>query len=109
MDKKIERVFRDRQLTPAEISSDAEVRESVAREFPAKSSGIEQQQTNSHLSLTALLKAAIRESRKSIDQIASEAQVSSELLAAFLAGQRDIRMATADKLATSLGLSVHVD
>ena len=109
MDKKIERVFRNGLLNPTEIASDLDVRESVAREFPAKSSGIEQQQTSSHLTLTELLITAIKESQKSIDQIASEAQVSSELLAAFLAGQRDIRMATADKLATSLGLSVHID
>ncbi len=109
MDKKIKHEFRDRPLTPAEIASDAEIRESVFREFPAKSNDSEQQQANSNPSLTKLLKAAIEESPKSVDQIASDAQVSSTLLTAFLAGQRDIRMATADKLATALGLSVHID
>jgi hypothetical protein len=39
-------------------------------------------------------------------QIAQEASVSQIVLSRFLSGERDIRMATADKLARVLGLGL---
>jgi transcriptional regulator with XRE-family HTH domain len=100
MDKKLERIFRDRPLSPEEVSRDAEVRRLVQEEFPPV--------TRSGLSgrLTEALKDAIRTGDKSIDQIAQEAGVSQVVVSRFLSGQRDIHMTTADKLAEALGLKL---
>lgn len=105
MGKKLQRVFRDRRLTPDEIAADHQVREHVAAEFPPRL-----QAARSHSSsLSELLKRSIRESGRSIDEIASEAGVSPSLLGNFLSGERDIHMTTADKLASSLGLEVSAE
>ena len=102
MEKKLQRVIRDRQLTSDEVAADQQVREQVAAEFPPRL-----QPARSHSSsLSELLKRSIRESGRSIDEIASEAGVSPSLLGNFLSGERDIHMMTADKLAISLGLEV---
>lgn len=102
MGKKLQRVIRDRQLTADEVAADQQVREQVAAEFPPRL-----QPARSHSSsLSELLKRSIRESGRSIDEIANEAGVSPSLLGNFLSGERDIHMTTADKLASSLGLEV---
>lgn len=102
MSKKLQRVFRDRRLTSDEMAVDHQVSEQVAAEFPPRL-----QPARSHASsLSELLKRSIRESDRSIDEIASEAGVSPALLGNFLSGERDIHMTTADKLASSLGLEV---
>jgi transcriptional regulator with XRE-family HTH domain len=59
-------------------------------------------------SLSETLKKAIRNSGKSEEQIANEAGVAPIVVSQFLAGDRDIRMATADKLAEVLGLKLEV-
>lgn len=102
MTKKIERVFRKRHLTPEEIAQDKETRRKVAEEFrPAvRSASV----GNGNLSVS--LKDAIRASNKSMYQIAQDAGVSQIVVSRFLSGERDIRMATADKLAEVLGLKV---
>lgn len=101
MTKKIERVFRDRRLTAAEVARDAEIRRKVQTEFPpASASG------SASGRLSQALKDALRASNKSIDQIAQDAGVSQIVVSRFLSGERDIRMATADKLAEALGLKV---
>lgn len=100
MGKKIERVFRDRRLTPDEVSRDAEVRRQVQAEFPPASTG----RVSGRLSHA--LQEALRSSDKSMYQIAQEAGVSQIVLSRFLSGERDIRMATADKLAEALGLKL---
>ena len=105
MGKKLQRVFRDRPLTPEEASADVRVREQIAAEFPVRP-----QPSPSHSSaFSELLKRSIRDSGKSTDEIASEAGVSPALVACFLSGERDIHMTTADKLASSLGLEVTVE
>jgi hypothetical protein len=102
MAKKLQRVFRNCQLTPDEAAADQQVRKQVAEEFPPSA-----QPARSHSStFSELLKRSIRESGRSIDEIASEAGVSSTLLGSFLSGERDIHMTTADKLASSLRLEV---
>lgn len=99
MSKKIERVFRERRLSPEEIARDEEVRRKVQMEFPpAAPSG------SAPGRLSQALRDALRTSGKSMYQIAQDAGVSQIVLSRFLSGERDIRMATADKLAEALDL-----
>ena len=101
MSKKIERVFRGRRLSPEEVARDEEVRRKVQAEFPpAPPSG------SASGALSQALKNAIRASDKSMYQIAQDAGVSQIVVSRFLSGERDIRMATADKLAEALGLKL---
>jgi len=53
-----------------------------------------------------MLKTSLRSSGRSFYQIAKESGVSPIVVTRFLAGKRDIRMATADKLAGVLGLKL---
>ena len=103
MVKKIQREFRGRKLTPAEVASDEEVRRKVQKEFPPARAA----STISPESLSTALRQAIRQSDKSEFQIAEQTGVSPLVISRFLSGERDIRMATADKLAESLGLKLH--
>src|SRR5262249_28112463 len=101
MAKKIERVFRDRRLTPEEAARDEDVRRQVEAEFPPASTGGAAPRPPS-----PALREALRGSDKSIYQIAQQAGVSPIVVSRFLSGERDIRMATADKLAEALGLTL---
>jgi DNA-binding phage protein len=101
MSKKIERVFRDRRLTAEEVARDEEVRRKVQEEFPpAAPSGCASGR------LSQALRDALRASDKSMYQIAQDAGVSQIVVSRFLSVERDIRMATADKLAEALGLKL---
>jgi DNA-binding phage protein len=101
MSKKIERVFREGRLSAEEVARDEEVRRKVQAEFPpAASSG------SAPGRLSQALRDALRASDKSIGQIAQDAGVSQVVVSRFVAGERDIRMATADKLAEALGLKL---
>jgi DNA-binding phage protein len=101
MTKRIERVFRGRRLSAEEVARDQEVRRKVQAEFPAATpSG------GATGRLSQALRAALRASNRSIYQIAQEAGVSQIVVSRFLSGERDIRMATADKLAEALGLKL---
>jgi transcriptional regulator with XRE-family HTH domain len=102
MAKKFRREFRGRKLTPAEVARDEEVRRQVRKEFPPASRA----ESASPDSLSETLKQAIRDSEQSEYQIAKTAGVSQIVISRFLSGQRDIRMATADKLAEALGLKL---
>ena len=104
MDKKIERVFRDRKLTPEECARDEQVRREIEREFPP--SRLVTPGSSSPLSES--LKRSIRASGKSIEAIASDTGLSPILVARFLSGESDIHMTTADKLANALGLELTV-
>ncbi len=101
MRKKIERVFREGRLSAEELARDEEVRRKVQAEFPpaARSSSASGR-------LSQALRDALRASDKSLVQIAQDAGVSQALVSRFLSGERDIRMATADKLAEALGLTL---
>jgi hypothetical protein len=57
-------------------------------------------------SLSASLREAIRDSGVSPYQIARHAQLSQIVVYRFLSGERDIRLATADRLAEVLGLEL---
>ena len=52
------------------------------------------------------LKKAIEASGLTVYEIAKRAKVSQIIISRFLSGERDIRMATADKLARILGLKL---
>jgi DNA-binding phage protein len=101
MSKKIERVFRDGRLSAAEVARDEEVRRQVQAEFPPAA-----RSASASGRLSQALKDALRGSGKSIYQIAQDAGVSQIVVSRFLSGERDIRMATADKLAEALGLKL---
>jgi hypothetical protein len=105
MAKKLQRIFRDRHLTPEEVAADKELREKVEREFPPKNAAKVAQND----SLSELLRRSIRESGRSAEEIAGGAGVLPIVLARFMSGERDIHMATADRLARSLGLEVTAD
>jgi ribosome-binding protein aMBF1 (putative translation factor) len=101
MSKKIERVFREGRLSAEEVARDEEVRRQVQEEFPpAAPSG------SASGRLRQALRDAVRASDKSTAQIAEDAGVSQVVVSRFLSGERDIRMATADKLAEALGLKL---
>jgi hypothetical protein len=102
MAKRFQRVFRDRPLTPEEFAADEEIRGKVQREFPPSRS----KAVSSPDSLSSALRQAIRGSDKSVYQIAMDAGVSQIVISRFLSGERDIRMATADKLAETLSLKL---
>jgi hypothetical protein len=101
MNQKIERVFRTGRLSPEEVARDAEVRRKVQEEFPPLASGV-----RASGRLSQVLRDALRASDKSMDQIGQEAGVSPIVISRFLSGERDIHMATADKLADALGLKL---
>ena len=101
MNKKMESVFRKRRLSAAEVARDEELRRQVQAEFPPSA-------PNGSASgrLSRALKDKLRASYKSMFQIAQDAGVSQIVVSRFLSGERDIRMATADKLAEALGLKL---
>jgi|SRR6516225_8786011 DNA-binding phage protein len=101
MAKKIERVFRERRLSAEEVARDEEIRRKVRTEFPAA-----MRSGSATGRLSEALRDALRASNKSMYQIARDAGVSQIVLSRFLSGERDIRMATADKLAEVLGLKL---
>jgi transcriptional regulator with XRE-family HTH domain len=102
MSKKIERVFRSGRLSAAEVARDEEVRRKVQAEFPPAPPS-----SSASGRLSQSLKDALRTSDKSMYQIAQDAGVSQIVLSRFLSGERDIRMATADRLAEALGLTLN--
>jgi ribosome-binding protein aMBF1 (putative translation factor) len=101
MAKEIQREYRDRRRTSEEVSRDEDVRRKVREEFPPASVA-----SASPNSLSENLKQAIRDSGQSEHQLANAAGVSQIVISRFLSGERDIRMATADKLAWALGLKL---
>ena len=104
MAKRIQREFRNRKLTPEEVARDKEVSRKVQEEFPRAKHAAR----TSPDSLSESLKQAIRDSEHSEYQIAKAAGVSQIVISRFLSGERDIRMATADKVADALGLKLGV-
>ena len=96
--KKLKRIMRTEKLTPEQVAGDEAIRRQVQQEFPPSS------QPTIPDSLSQALKKSLQESDKTVYQIAKEAGVSQIMISRFLSGERDIRMATADKLAHALGL-----
>lgn len=98
--KKFQRIIRDRRLTNAEVASDELIRSQVMTEFPS----VELAPETSGIS--GALRRAIQASPKSVYQICKETGISQIVVSRFLSGERDIRLATADRLARALGIEV---
>lgn len=99
--KTFKRVTRNRRLTAEEVAADKEVRRKVMEEFPPA-----KPPTPEAGALSDALKKAIESSPKSVYQICQDAGISQIVVSRFLSGQRDIRLATADRLAKALGIGV---
>jgi transcriptional regulator with XRE-family HTH domain len=99
--KTFKRIVRDRHLTPEEAAKDDQVRRKVTQEFPPARPAEPQAGA-----ISDALRAAIAASSKSVYQICKEAGISQIVVSRFLSGERDIRLATADRLAKALGIAI---
>jgi hypothetical protein len=98
--KPFKRVYRSGKLSAEQAARDETIRRKVQAEFPPLEAA------SIAPVLSDPLKAAIARSSKTVRQLASEAGVSEVVLTQFLAGTRDLRLATAEKLADVLGLKL---
>jgi transcriptional regulator with XRE-family HTH domain len=100
---RFKRITKAAHLSPEEVQRDEEVRRKVMAEFPAAEPAEPVAD-----GLSDELRKAIQSSSKSVYQICKEAQISPIVVSRFLAGKRDIRMATADRLARILGMTLTI-
>src|SRR5437899_696574 len=101
MAKKVwKRSVRTEALTSPEIARDRRLRRLIEAEFPPLP------RPPLSRSLSRSLKRAMKHSPKTSYQLAKEAGVSQIMVSRFLSGKRDIRLATADRLAHVLGLKL---
>jgi transcriptional regulator with XRE-family HTH domain len=101
MAKKVwKRVFRAGKLTREQVARDKQLRDMIHAEFPPSP------RPALPRSLSDSLKKAMKHSPKTSYQLAKEAGVSQIMVSRFLSGERDIRLATADRLAHVLGLKL---
>ena len=98
--KTLKRRYRSGKRSAAEVARDEEIRRKVRAEFPP----LEAEWVCPVL--RDPLKNAITQSPKSVRTLATEAGISQVVLTQFLAGRRDLRLATAEKLAHVLGLKL---
>ena len=99
--QKFQRVIRDRHLTEADVANDEQIRSQVMKEFPpALLTALEAGR------ISDALRRAILASPKSVYQISKEAGISQIVISRFVSGERDIRLATADRLAKALGIEI---
>ena len=98
--KDVERILRSKVLSGEEIARDREIRRKIQGEFPPKPRRAVPD------SLSEGLKRSIQASDLTVYEIAKRAGVSQIVISRFLSGERDIRMATADKLAEVLDLKL---
>ncbi len=98
------RVTRSENLTPQQAARDEEIRRKVQQEFPPARAPSPPAQD----SIIEALKRAIQQSGRPVPDISKDAGVSEKMIGEFLSGERDIRMTTADKLASVLGLKLTV-
>ncbi len=100
--KTFKRIYRKGRLSAQEAARDRELRRKIQEEFPPlEGEGVSPV-------LSDPLREAIALSRKSVRRLAKEARVSAVILQQFLDGQRDLRLATAERLAHHLGLKLVV-
>lgn len=97
---KLARVMRRGRISAAAAARDRDLRRTLKAEFPPKV------YPAVSLPLSAALKHAIRASDMTVYRIAKEAHVSQIVISRFLSGERDICMATADRIAGVLGLTL---
>src|SRR5437773_5512918 len=97
--KKFKRITRPSRLKPDEIARDKDLRRKIMTEFPP----LESREPESG-GISDALRTAIKASPRSVYQICKAAGISQIVVSRFLSGQRDIRLATADRLAKILGV-----
>ena len=98
--KSVRRVRRSGRVSREQAARDEQVRREVRAEFPPRRA------EPLGASLSEALKAAVRGSELTAYEIAKRAGISQIMISRFLSGERDIRLATADKLAGALGLKL---
>ena len=86
------RVSRTGKVSTDQAARDAELRHKIRGEFPPL------EPSSAPPILSEPLKEAITRSGKSTRRLAKEAKVSHVILEQFMAGQRDLRLATAERL-----------
>src|SRR5207245_2176208 len=96
--KLFKRIRRTGRLSPEEVARDREIRRKVMQEFPP----LEPEPASPILSEP--LREAIIHSGKSVRRLAKDAKVSEIVLQQFLNGERDLRLATVERLAQLLKL-----
>lgn len=96
--KTIKRIQCGGKLSTPEAAGDREIRGKIMEEFPP----LEAKPDSPVLSNP--LREAIGRSGKSVHRVAKKAKVSEIVLQQFLDGQRDLHLATAERLAQILGL-----
>jgi hypothetical protein len=99
--KTFKRVTRTTPLAPEEAARDKELRAKIEAEFPPLETA-----APGEGDISGALRTAIRESSRSVYQICKEAGVSQIVVSRFLSGERDIRLATADRLAHAVGMEI---
>ena len=95
------RIIRDRHLTEEEKVADEQIWSQVVQEFPPSDLAVPQAGC-----ISEALRRAIQSSPKSVYQICKETGISQIVVSRFLSGERDIRLATADRLAKALGIEM---
>jgi plasmid stabilization system protein ParE len=101
--RKLKRVFRQGAISAQQAARDRETRTKIEAEFPPVGTPVLSDP------ISAPLRKAIEASEKSAYQISKEAGISQIMISRFLAGERDIRTATADRIAHVLGLKLGRD
>ncbi|HEY2414540.1 MAG TPA: helix-turn-helix transcriptional regulator [Pirellulaceae bacterium] len=99
--KKFTRHTRPTPLSPTEAARDGELRQKIMQEFPPT-----QPPKPESGAISDALRTAVKASPKSVYQICKESGISQIVVSRFLSGERDIRLATADRLAHALGIGV---
>ena len=99
--KKFKRLTRPTRLTPDEAARDKVLRQKIMAEFPPA-----EPPSPEAGAISDALRAAIKASPKSVYQICKDSGISQIVVSRFLSGERDIRLATADRLARALGIAV---
>ena len=98
--KRLKRVFRQGAIPAQQAARDREIRTEIEAEFPPAGTPVLSDP------ISEPLRKAIETSEKSAYQISKEAGISQIIISRFLAGERDIRTATADRIAHVLGLNL---
>ncbi len=102
MNQKLQRIFRNRRITAEEAVRDEELRRALQVEFPP-ATAVHDSRSDS---FSEVLRNALRDTKQPIAEIAEKAHLSPLALSKFLAGERDIHLETADRLAEALGIKL---
>ena len=98
--KTVKHVYRTGRLSAQEAARYRELRRKIQEEFPPL------EPPPAAPILSEPLREAILHSGKSVRRVAKDAKVSAIVLQQFLNGERDLRLATAERLAQTLKLKL---